>query len=202
MIENNQGAHSKERFGWHQLSMIHKLFFVWFLLGSSLVIWDVVFAAYPFFVSPVCYQTFLWPAIVFGLAISIDFITLIPIMSAQPGSLGKFREMHPFYKYVVMPVVAAIFLGYLPLAMGLPILLNCIVGKPYQNTYTVSRTVYEDSASRGYRCNHVFINELDRFSFGRLCVSETALHALKPGDRIYLEGTQSWFGIRVDKYSY
>ena len=107
------------------------------------------------------------------------------------------NNLSPFKKCAVVPFAVAM-LGYLPITHTIPSVAMKMFGNPYRSTVTVMRKEHEDY--RGQRCYRIFSAELEDYWYGNVCTTKEVFSALKPGDKLKLEGRQSWFGIVIEAY--
>jgi len=189
-----------KQLNWRDLSVMNRVVLIWFLLDVAMFFW-VTFGAQDFFESAACFHLLLLPTVGASVALTFGFYSVMPFFSAQLDQYTKrIHGMNHLGKYVLMPIVVAIFFGYIPLAWGFPNLLHKMLANPYSSTFTVEMKELE--RSRRSHCNKISIKELNDHWFGKLCVSQRDFSELALGDSITLNGTMSWFGFEVNGYSY
>ncbi len=96
-----------------------------------------------------------------------------------------------------MPFVV-LMLGYLPLTQTIPSVAMKVLADPHRSTLTVMRKEHEDF--RFNHCYRIFPAELEDYWYGKLCTTKEAFLALKLGNKLDVEGRQSWFGIAIETY--
>jgi hypothetical protein len=184
---------------WRNMSMLHRASVAWAVFVCVSFIWKI-FAGKEIFVSPNCLFALIFPAIVAGAFAWIAFAKLISAgIATHDPRFARYRAMSSTTKYFFLPLIFAGFMGIWPIAAVVPSLLVRATGTEYEATYSVIRT--ERERGRGGSCNHVFTRELAEYWFGAICVSDGRFAGLKPGDKIEVEGLQSWFGVAVEKIS-
>jgi hypothetical protein len=189
-----------DRAGWRGWSVLHRIVLAWMAVGAVLLVLSL-FVAGDFFANPACTDAFLLPTLIFSAVMLAGFISLIRFLVAGPNPRNaRLQKLSPLVKYGCIPLLLAIVLCYVPVAGLAPMWLHRIFGEPYNNVYTVSES-YRYTV-RNIPCNAINIRELVEYDkAARICVSDEAFRALKPGDPIRLEGKRSWFGLNVEKSS-
>ena len=185
---------------WRRLSLLHRVVLLCQLAGSALVFWTMFFGR-NFFVAPGYFRVLVWPAAVAAILVGLGWVRLMPVLVAQPGYYGeRIRRFGAFTKYFLIPALMGGIFTFFPLMNAVPSLLHKAAGSAFSETYTVAARSYE-SSGRG-ACNRIYVQELDEYWFGKLCVSDRALADLAASDAIVLSGTRSWFGVDVARYAY
>jgi hypothetical protein len=169
------------------MTRLRLVYNIWLITSLALLIWTATSASY-FFESSAGMRAFAWPSFIVAAAIAI----CVPRVVADSTPSATL-------KYVILPVMLAYIMGYLPVAWSVPALLNRALGTKDVRLYHVSR-LERVQTRRGY-CNYVYITESTDEGPPRICVSYAAFQALKAEDPIQVEGPQSWLGFEIREYA-
>lgn len=175
---------------WRSASPLQRIAICWSLLAIGLVVWTI-FAGNGFLTSPAYVRLAVAPAAVVAIALTIILCTVETYrwaVNRRGGFVGT---------YILIPVLLVV-LGCWAALWSVPSVLNAAVGTPYDEVYEIAST---HPNSNRERCNRIYVRELKDFWFGRICVSNQASAAMKPGDHVRLSGKRSWFGIDVETYA-
>jgi hypothetical protein len=145
-----------------------------------------------FYESPRCAAVFVVPAVLCALLAFAACLAWALRNGKEPVYL-RGEEVGPFPRFVVVPFLAAVLLGFVPCQYGLPSLLHSLTASPVQETLRVERL--QVISSRSGRCYSVGTRELSTSWFGRLCMTRQVFDALSVGAPLVLTGSRSWFGF-------
>jgi len=136
------------------------------------------------------------PSLAFGGG--VWFLIYRQIWSA-PGQTDpqyeRYRNTSPLMRDIGIPIFFIAMVFYVPLNWAIPALVNRAMGDSSVGTLTLTRKEFE--SGRVGRCNHVWAEELNDYSFGHLCVSDESFRSLRVGDKLSVRWHYSRIGAEI-----